>query len=83
MRSLSHRGLPQLQGPNTTNPALSYPNLPVRSHYPHFAIHHDRPILIPSLNRRRRREKLSREGVMIAARWGGGVVGDLGLNLAV
>jgi hypothetical protein len=51
----------QLQGPDTVNPALSYRNMPIRSRYPYFAVHHDRPISASSLDRRRGREKLSRK----------------------
>jgi hypothetical protein len=58
---LAQRDPPQLQGPVTVNPALSYRNLPIRSHYPHFAVHLDRPISASSLDRRRGREKLSRK----------------------
>ncbi|MAD84692.1 MAG: hypothetical protein CL912_17165 [Deltaproteobacteria bacterium] len=35
--------------------------MPIRSRYPHFAVHHDRPISVSSLDRRRGREKLSRK----------------------
>jgi len=52
----------QLQGPVTVDPALSYRNMPIRSYYPHFAVHHDRPISASSLDRRRGREELSRKG---------------------
>jgi hypothetical protein len=36
--------------------------MPIRSCYPHLAVHHDRPILASSLDRRRGREELSRKG---------------------
>jgi hypothetical protein len=58
---LVQRDPPQLQGPDTVDPALSHRNMPIRSRYPHFAVHHDRPISASSLDRRRGREKLSRE----------------------
>jgi len=35
--------------------------MPIRSRYPHFAVHIDRPISVSSLDRRRGREKLSRK----------------------
>ena len=40
---------------------LSYRNMPIRSRYPPFAVHHDRPISVSSLDCRRGREKLSRK----------------------
>jgi hypothetical protein len=43
------------------DPALSCRNMPIRSRYPHFAVHHDRPISVSSLDRRRGREELSRK----------------------
>lgn len=43
---------------------------PIRSHYLHFAVYHDRPILVLSLDRRRCQKELSEEGVTIAARAG-------------
>jgi hypothetical protein len=36
----------------------SYRNMPIRSYYTHFTVHHDRPISVSSLDRRRGREKL-------------------------
>jgi hypothetical protein len=36
--------------------------MPIRGHHLHFAVYHDRPISVSSLDRRRRREKLSRGG---------------------
>jgi len=61
MRPLSRRDRPQLQGLDTVNPTLACRNMPIRNHYPHFAVHHDRPISVSSLDRRRGREKLSRK----------------------
>ena len=58
---LVQRDPPQLQGPDTVNPTLSYRNTPIRSRYPRFAVHHDRPISVSSLDRRRGREQLSRK----------------------
>lgn len=58
---LAQKDPPQLQGPVTVNPALSYRNMPIRSRYPQFAVHHDRPISVSSLDRRRGCEKLSRK----------------------
>jgi len=59
---LAQRDLPQLQRPDTVDPALSSRNMPIRGHHLHFAVHHDRPISVSSLDCRRRREKLSRGG---------------------
>ncbi len=58
---LAQRDLPQLQGPDTANPALSYRNTPIRSRYPRFSVHHDQPISALSLDRRRGCEQLSRK----------------------
>jgi hypothetical protein len=58
---LAQRDPTQLQGPATVNPALSYRNMPISSHYPHFVVHHDQPISASSLDRRRGREKLGRK----------------------
>ncbi|PMD14336.1 hypothetical protein NA56DRAFT_711164 [Hyaloscypha hepaticicola] len=48
---LEQRDPPQLQGPDTVNSALSYRNMLIRSRYPHFAVHLDRPISVSSLDR--------------------------------
>ena len=61
MPPLAQRDLRQLQCPVTVNPTLLYRNMPIRSHYPHFAVYLDRPISASSLDRRRGREKLSRK----------------------
>jgi hypothetical protein len=69
MLPLSRRGPLQLQGLETVDPTLSYWKMHTRGHHPHCAVHHDRPISVSSLDRRRRREKLRKE-MTIAAREG-------------
>ena len=59
----------QLQGPNPFA-QLSCQNMPVLRYILKFVIHHDQPITVSFLDRRRGREKLSKEGVTIAAREG-------------
>jgi hypothetical protein len=48
--------------PEAFDPALSCRNMPIRGRHLHFAVHHDRPILVYFLDLQRGREKLSREG---------------------
>jgi len=55
---------PQLQGPDTLDPALSFWKMPIRSNQLHFAFHHDRPISASFLDRRRGREKLKEAGTI-------------------
>jgi hypothetical protein len=57
-------------GSETVHPALSRRNMPFRGQHLHLAMHHDRPIIVSSLDCRRRREKLRREGLPIAERKG-------------
>jgi hypothetical protein len=52
--------------------------MPIRGHHPHFDVHHDRPISVPFLNRRRGREE-RKEGVTIAARGGSRMTLDTAL----
>jgi len=77
---LVQRDPPQLQGPVTVNPALSSRNMPIRSRYPHFAAHHDRPISVSSLDRRRGREKLSRKERRSSYKEGGCMTSDIALS---
>lgn len=58
-------------GPETVPSALLYRDIPFRGKHLHLAVHHNRPITVSSLDRWRRREKPSREGVSIAQRGGG------------
>lgn len=60
--------LPQLKGPETIDPGLSYRNTPFRGRHLHFAVHRDRPITVSSLDHRGRHENLSKERMSIAAR---------------
>lgn len=62
--------LPQLKGPETTDPGLSCRNTPFRGRHLHFAVYRDRPITVSLLDHRGRREKLSKERMPIAAREG-------------
>jgi hypothetical protein len=59
---------PQLQGPDTLDPALSFRKMPIRSNQLHFAVHHDQPISASFLDRRRGREKLNKEAGTIEGR---------------
>ncbi len=59
---------PQLQGPDTVDPALLFRKMPIRSYYLHFAVYHDRLISASFLDRRRGREKLNKEAGTIAGR---------------
>jgi len=77
---LVQRDPPQLQGPVTVNPALSSRNMPIHSRYPHFAVHHDRPISVSSLDRRRGREKLSRKERRSSYEEGGCMTSDITLS---
>jgi hypothetical protein len=54
--------------------------MPIRSRYPHFAAHHDRPISILSLDRRRGREKLSRKERRSSYKEGGCMTSDIALS---
>jgi hypothetical protein len=77
---LVQRDPPLLQGPITVNPTLSSRNIPIRSRYPHFAIHHDRPISVLSLDRWRGREKLSRKERRSSYEEGGCITSDIALS---
>ena len=57
--------------PEAVPPALSYRDIPFCGKHLHLTVHHNRPITVSSLDRWRRREKLSSEGVPIAQRGGG------------
>jgi hypothetical protein len=62
------------------SPSILRSHMPIRSHYPHFAVHHDRPISVSSLDRRRGRENLSRKERRSSYEEGGCMTSDIALS---